>query len=320
MGTEAVDRGDAVSAEAAAAAAAAATAALADDGDKKVAGADAEAEAAATAEAEAAAKAETEAAAAAARDEKGRFIPKARFDEQLGKEREARVAAERALADLQAQLKTVDANADLEKVEKEIAELEVAHAKAIVDGDANVAAELAAQIRFKERTIQIAQQNDLSTRAKNEAREEVRMDMAIERLESTYPQLNQKNEEAFDQDLTDLVLGMQLQLINNERMAPSQALIEAARRVMAKFAPAADDKKEDDAKGLDAARKAADRKAAQVDKNLKTAKGQPASMKEAGMDSDKAGMKTDIDVANMTLEELNALPEATKQRLRGDML
>jgi len=83
-----------------------------------------------------------------ARDEKGRFagIPKARFDEAVGKEREAREAAERRAAELerqlaeraQAQVKTEQT----EELETRIAEMEKQHAQFLLDGEAEKAAEL----------------------------------------------------------------------------------------------------------------------------------------------------------------------------------
>ena len=73
-------------------------------------------------------------------------------------------------------------------------------------------------------------------------------------------------------------------------------------------------------KGLSAGKTATDRKEAQVAKNLDTQRRQSPSMKDAGMDSDKAGIKDKIDVSKLTPEEFAALPEATKAKLRGDVL
>ena len=56
-------------------------------------------------------------------------------------------------------------------------------------------------------------------------------------------------------------------------------------------------------------------------KNIATAGKQPASLKEAGMDSDKAGQTKELpNVSNMTYEEFSALPASTKSKMRGDML
>ena len=318
MTTEAgQDRGDTVSAEAAAEAAALAKSAGETAQNAETGAADTSAEEGKSTEVSEADKAE-KAAADAARDEKGRFIPKSRFDEQVGKERTAREAAEREVMELRAQLKQVDAGADVAKIETEIVALEKDQAKAVLEGDTEKAAALASQIRLKERTIQIQASSELSERAKNEAREEVRMDAAIERLESAYPQLNKASDE-FDQDLVDFVLARQMSLIQNERMLPSEALAKAAQQVMSKMGTMKTPETTEPDKGLGAA-KAKDRSKQQVAKNVETAGKQPASMKEVGMDSDKAGIKGDIDVSKMSQDEFNALPDATKQRLRGDLL
>ena len=249
-----------------------------------------------------------------ARDEKGKFIPKGRFDEAVGKERAARETAERKLAELQASLKQVDRNADTEKLEAEIVGLEKQHSKLILDGDHEKAAELMTQIRLKERTISIQEATHLSVQAKNEAREEIRMDAAIESLETTYDVLNPDSEN-FDQDMVDFVLSTQASLINSERLSPSAALVKAAQKVMGKLGakPTATT-----GKGLEAGRVAQDRKEAQVSKNIDTAKRQPASMKNSGLDSDKAGQMGEVDYTKLTSEERAALPEATRARLRGD--
>lgn len=253
-----------------------------------------------------------------ARDEKGKFIPKGRFDEAVGKERAARETAERKLAELQASLKQVDRNADTEKLEAEIVGLEKQHSKLILDGDHEKAAELMTQIRLKERTISIQEATHLSAQAKNEAREEIRMDAAIDSLEATYDVLNPDSDN-FDEDLVEMVLSTKAWLITTERLTPSAALVKAAQKVMGKFSPKpveADTAAK--GKGLGAGRVAQDRKEAQVAKNIDTAKRQPASMKNSGLDSDKAGQMGEVDYTKLTSEERAALPEATRARLRGD--
>lgn len=259
------------------------------------------------------AKAEPE---AKERDDSGRFIPKGRFDEAVNKERGRAEIAERKLAELQASLKQVERNADTDKLETEIRALEHQHAKLLLDGDHEKAAEAMSQIRLKERTIAIQEATNLSNTSKNEMREELRMDTAIESLESTYDALNPSHEN-FDQDLVDLVLGAQRTYIDNERLSPSAALVKAASKVMGKLAPV---KAAGEDKGLAAGKVASDRKTEQVAKNIEAAKRQPASMKDAGIDSDKAGVNGPVDVTKLSREEFAALPEATKSKLRGDLV
>jgi hypothetical protein len=58
----------------------------------------------------------------------------------------------------------------------------------------------------------------------------------------------------------------------------------------------------------------------QVSKNLATDKAQPASLHNAGLDSDKAGINGKVDITKLTADEYAALPESTKAKLRGDVL
>ena len=279
----------------------------------------------AVAAAEADAKAEEEASKAAAeeeakaRDDKGRFIPKSRFDEQVRKEREARENAERQLAALQAQLKQEKRAVNTGELETEIKALEKSYTKLILQGDEDKASEIMSQIRLKERTVAIQEATNLSAQAKDQAREEIRVDTTIERIEQLYPELREGSDE-YDQDIVDLVLAAQNANISDKRMSPSMALAKAAETVMSKIKPKAAEDEPEAKKGLGAAAGAADRKTAQVKKNLETQKRQPADVKDVGKDSDAAGIKGNIDVSKLSYADFEALPASTKARLRGDML
>ena len=87
---------------------------------------------------------------------------------------------------------------------------------------------------------------------------------------------------------------------------------------MNRFAPKKSGEPEPEKQGL---KNESDRKQEQVAKNLDTAKRQPASMKDVGLDSDKAGMSSNLpDISKLSAEEFDALPESTKARMRGDIL
>ena len=105
-------------------------------------------------------------------------------------------------------------------------------------------------------------------------------------------------------------------MIREQRIAPSAALLKAAEKIASKFINTSEKKEEGETKGLGKA-KGEDRKATQVDKNLDTSKRQPGSMRDSGKDSDKSGEQK-IDASRLTREEFDALPEATRKRLRGD--
>lgn len=251
-----------------------------------------------------------------ARDDKGRFIPKTRFDEAVQKERDKAETAQRQLAELQKQMQTVTRAANTEDLEKQLVELRKQDRRAIMDGDEDKSIALAAQIDRLNRQIIIQESQSMSSQAGEEAREGIRIEMAIEKLEATYPALKEGTEE-FDQGLVDLVLAAQNQLITRDRMAPSQALIKATNDIMVRFQPAkqADDKP---AGGL-AGAKGADRTQAARAKNVDAALRTPPDTRDVGLDSDKAGQRGGQPRLE-TLDDLKAIPLATLKRMRGDLV
>ncbi len=267
-------------------------------------------------------KAEAEAAAEQARNARGQFtkkgvIPLDRHESVLSKERSARETAEARLAELQGQMAEVNRAVDVSKLEEQIMELRKADRKAIMKGDEDESVRLGTEIDRLNRQIIIQQSENMSAMDKEMAREEIRTELAVEKLQSVYPVLDE-NSEAFDQQLVDFVLAEQRRLIQDARMSPSKALTKAANDIIQRLSPpaAAD---EGGKKGLAAATKSTDRKVAATQKAIDAAKKTPASTKDVGRDSDTGGIKTDVDVENLTYEEFEALPAATKSRLRGDL-
>jgi hypothetical protein len=258
------------------------------------------------------------------RDEKGKFvakepkIPKSRFDEQMQVEREAREAAERRAAALEQQLATQQRNqtqnVQIAEIEASIEAMETKHAELLLDGDTAGAAKVMKDIRMSERYIARAESDAISTQRTTQALEAQRVDVSVARLEANYPSLN-PDSEAYDGDLVELVLSKQRSLITQEGLTPSAALTLAATTVMKRFGGPVEPVVE--GKGL-GAQQLADRKQAQIKKNLDTAAKQPASMKDAGLDSDKAGAKAMPDINGMTQDEFAALPASTLAKMRGD--
>jgi hypothetical protein len=259
------------------------------------------------------------------RDDSGKFapkaIPKARVDEMVGKEKLRADAAERRLAEIEKQVQTVDRTAEITALETENLALDKEHAQATLDGKADRMAEIAALIRKNERAIQASGTQAVSASAMEQMREEIRLDVAIEQLQIEFPSLVEGHEN-YDQDVLDVILTSQEMYMKRDRMPASQALTLSVQKIMGKLAPAAADDTDEteEAKGLDAAKgkKTDTRKTEAVAKNLEAAKKQPSNMKESGIDSDKAGITSDVDAAKLSTEEFDALPEATKARMRGD--
>lgn len=251
-----------------------------------------------------------------ARDDKGYVVPKARFDEAVKKERERREAAERQVSELQKQMQSVSRAADTVDLEKQLVELRKQDRRAIMDGDEDKSIALAAQIDRINRQIIIQESQSMSSQASEEARESIRVEMAIEKLEEAYPVLKEGSE-TFDQGLVDLVLAAQSQLIARDRMPPSQALIKATNDIMVRFQPAA--KADDKPAGGLAGAKGADRTQAAKAKNVDAALRTPPDTRDVGIDTDKAGMKGGQPILE-TVDDLKAIPAATLKRMRGDLV
>jgi len=248
-------------------------------------------------------------------------IPKERFDEAVGKEREAREAAERRANELERKLNATAQQQvqtqQIEHLETQLETLETKYSELMLDGDTAAATAVRKEIRQLDRAIARAESETVATQRTTQALEAQRVDTAIARLEADHALLN-PDSESYDPDLVELVLSKQRTLIQSEGMAPSVALTKAATSVMGKFGKAPEPVEEP--KGLAASKQAEERKAAQVKKNLDTASKQPASLKDAGVDSDKMGASNTPDFSKMTQEEFRALPASTIAKARGDFV
>ena len=250
--------------------------------------------------------------------DEGATIPKARFDSAVQKERERAETAERLLAEATKANNQIQRNANVSQLEAKVQELRAAERKATIDNDEEKAAQLSSEADRLNRQIAIQQAGDMTAAAKDAALESMRMELAVENIETNYPQLDENSEE-FDQDLTDDVLDKQRGYMERERLSPSKALLKAVKYVMGRAAAPA--VTETAKTGLSAASKGQDRKSAAVAKNLDAAARQPASTKPVGADSDKHGQTKDIpEASQMTFAEFSALPDATKSKMRGDFV
>ena len=116
--------------------------------------------------------------------------------------------------------------------------------------------------------------------------------------------------EDYDKDLIERVQELRYGLQQSGRYTPTQALIQALSYVLP-----ADTVSEPTEPPVEAGNK---RQEQALKKAVDSAKKQPASAKDVGLDSDKAGMKGDIDPSKLTVEDLENLPMETLRRLRGD--
>ena len=260
-----------------------------------------------------------------ARDEKGRFtgkeearIPKSRFDEAVGKEREARTAAEQRAAELerrlQEQAKQAEASQNSEQMEAQIEELEAKYQELLLDGNIKESSAVMKQIRHMERQIATAEAEQRAATRTAQTLEAERLEASIARLEADHPELNAESE-SYDADLVALVITKQRQLIA-DGMSPSKAMEKAGQEVAKRFLTPQE--APESPKGLAKANEGRQKQA--VAKALATQNAQPASMKEVGFDSDSRGDKGLPDVSKMSADEFAALPKATQARLMGNLV
>lgn len=267
-----------------------------------------------------------------AKKDKGNSIPKARFDEAVNKEREARENAEARARELEQRLhalnaedrERVEAGAQVEALEIKAAELTTKYSELLLDGQKEEAAKVMAELRKTERSIAAIESERKTGQIVNQRLESERTKLVVAKLESDHPQFNPDSEQ-YDDDLVQMVLMLQARYVQQDKLSQSAAMEKAASSVLKKFnmvsAPAddADDKKVEKKPDL-AAEKAAQRTKEAVKKSVDAAKSQPASSKDVGLDSDALGEKRLPDVSKMSADEYDALPESTKARLRGDTL
>ena len=272
---------------------------------------------------------EAEAAKEAERAERNKNIkiPKFRLDAATARARKAEDAlakAEQKLAEAEAKKSGDDKTKTPEEThEAALAEIDGKIAEAMKEGKSEDISKLMAESRTLERafqsdvnTVNLKASSD-STRAQVD--ETALVSSILDQLETQYPMFDE-NSDQFNADANADVLKMQRGLMAAGDSA-ADALVEAVNMVLPKYGITAEE--EDDGKGdaakTEAAKKAAEKKAEQIKKNLKDAKKVPPEMDDAGSDSDTAGPEGDLpNAADLTEAEYDALPEATKKKMRGD--
>lgn len=227
------------------------------------------------------------------------MIPKHRYDSAANRAREA----ERELAELRA---SMDPAKPVAEDKPDIyAELDLKLEQARADGDVAAAAAINKQIRQAERDERTAELEERSTRTSETTREQIRVDAVIEALNAQYPELD-PDSGAYDQTRVDEVLRLQRAFVAGGS-PPSTALNEAVGYVMPRAPDIAPVPK-------------AEKRKTDVKKNVDTSNKQPPTLDKVGFDSDSQGKKDSTpDIMSLSEEEFDALPEATKRKMRGDV-
>lgn len=267
------------------------------------------AETTAAPEAEESTKAEKE--TQAERDDKGRFIPKDRFDEAVRKERAEKDELSRRLRELEERESQRAVVNDMAEAQRAVRDMIKKHTSLLADGELDKAADLMERILELKEEMSDRRASAKADMAKTQAKEEVRYDALVARLEVDHPEINPESD-VYDKDAVRRIQAMMTGLMQTERMSPTQALAEATKVLLA---PA----KKDAPKAEVAADLGMRRKEDAVKKALDVKTKQPASSKEVGLDHDKVGGPMDSSaIMKMSWDEFVKLPDSKLAELRGD--
>jgi hypothetical protein len=258
-------------------------------------------------------------------------IPLERHQATLAKERERREAAERELAKYQGGEKVAQTNAELDKLDGKVSELEKAYTKQMADGEPDKAAATMAEIRQLERQRATLDGEQKAAAAEARAVERVRYETALERIEEAYPALNEDHED-FDKDTFNEVVELKTayQLSGH---TPTKALQKAVKVLLgaqtgrqgaATSVTPRVDTSEVDVTAADRAKQvAADRKKEAVSRTTDAVKRTPPSTDRVGLDSDKLGTPDTKAFAKMNQDQFAKAVQKDPDALakaRGDFV
>jgi len=235
------------------------------------------------------------------------MVPKSRLDEVLNKQK----ALQKQLDDMKAaQVPAEDAPEEYDFGSKE-----VEYQTHLLDGEAEKAAVIRAEIRRAERTQIEYEMTQKMTQTVSHNQQATALQQAANDLESSFPVFDQASAE-YNAEYTQEVIDLRDAFMTKGDNAVA-ALSKAAKYVVREYdlegaveAPSLAGKvapKSDEVA----------KKRAEVSRKLKAADAQPPDL--PGESSASRGEKG-LDMNNMTEDEFNALPEATLKRLRGDIL
>lgn len=246
------------------------------------------------------------------RDEKGKFIPKSRFDEAVRKERDQKEALARQLKEYQDKEAQSKVTEDYAAAQKAVKDMIKQHTSLLADGELDKASDLMEKILEMKEEMAERKAEAKALSAKESAKEEMRYDALVQRLETDYPALNPDAEE-YDKAAVKKVQAYMTGLMQTERMTASQALKEAVETLLTK--------KEADKPAAKAEDLGMRRKEAAVAKALDAKAKQPASTKDVGVDHDKNGGPMDASaIQKLSWDEFVKLPESKLAEMRGDFV
>lgn len=244
-------------------------------------------------------------------------IPLARHKEILAKERTQREALEGQLAQYQQGQQIAQTNEQITAAEDSMLRLEREYSTLLADGEVDKATALMTRIRQMERSIVEAKAEMRTQASEIRARESMRYDMALERIEETFEVLN-PDSESYDKELIADVVDLK-QVYQNRGMTPTKALQAAVKKLVGTDT-AAQKKATEVAPRVAEKDVAAERKKTAVGKAADAVGRTPPSTRDVGLDSDKAGQLTAGEIMKMSQDDFSKLTESQLAKMRGDAI
>jgi hypothetical protein len=241
------------------------------------------------------------------------MIPKYRLDQEAAKRRAAEDRAKR----LQEQLENAAPITDAPDIEFDIEERVKTAFDKVLDGDIDTATQAIAEV-IKSTNLQVleaaradaAKQVVAGTHKTQQATE---LDTVIDTLESTYAVLNPSSE-SYNKELVQEVLAMQAGYAA-AGMTDAQAMEKAANNALLLYGFA--EAVSDDPAQAPVPAKEEKGPSPSIKRKVEAKRQQPPSLPPSSSDDTEA---PEIDINQLTEDELFALPESTIRRLRGDNL
>lgn len=232
---------------------------------------------------------------------KKHMIPKRRLDDVVAKQRKA----ENEAAELRKELAEVRAAADAAP-DVDILELSERKSTALLDGDLKESARLEKQMldSYRQPVAEVIDMDAL------EARVEAKLELksTLETVFTEFPQLDTDSDQ-FDEDLNSEAVVFQQAYIN-QGYSPAEAVRRAANAAIRVVRPELLSPKE--------VKPTAKPRKTNIKGNIEASNAQPPKMNQ-GESGGKSSSEM-IDINKLTDEEFDALPEATRARMRGDLV
>lgn len=222
------------------------------------------------------------------------MIPKSRFDEVLAKQK----ALQKQLQEATNPIETID-----KAPEYDFSTKEIEYQEHILNGEAEKAAALRAEIRNAERQTMLFEVQERMGQTVQQSTEAVALQNKAAELQAAFPQLDETSAN-YDATLTQEVMDLR-DAFMIQGFSGADALEKAASYVV-KPEP------EVQAAPVVSQKLTQQKKVANTAKKLQAAESQPPALKG----KNKVEKKVDVDL--LSSDEFNALPDETLRRMRGD--